>query len=314
MKTSYSAPAKVILSGEHAVVYGKPAIVSAVQLYLTCTVDKSMGEMKDTKLRFIADTVRTYLRSQKIQFQEEPVSIRISSTIPVGRGLGSSAALSVAAVGALLAYYVPGEEFSKETINSLAYKVEKMFHKNPSGVDNSAASFGGLLYYRKEFEFLKCISALTFKLPPQIEEHLYLIDTGKPKESTADMVNHVGTLYNHDTPRVEALMQGIEKITKRLVVSVIKEDREFFRKCIAENNELLRELGVVSAKAAALIKSLKPYGEGKITGAGGIKNGSGFVLFFSHNNTELEKNLRERKLSFIKFTQDLKGVRKISPL
>lgn len=307
MKTSFSAPAKVILSGEHAVVYGKPAFVSAVQLYLTCTVDKASAEIKDDKFRHITDAVREYLRSHKISFADEPASIRISSAIPVGRGLGSSAALSVAAVAALLTYYAPDEKFTQDTINSLAYKVEKMFHKNPSGVDNSAATFGGLLYYRKEFEFLKCISALTFKIPPAIEQNLYLIDTGKPKESTADMVNHVGTRYNQDTAHIEELMNKIEKTTRRMVVAIIKEDPIFFNTCISDNHDLLMELGVVSPKAVAIINDLKPYGVGKITGAGGIKNGSGFILFSCVDKKEFEQVLNQKNLKFIKFKQDYTG-------
>lgn len=311
MTRIFTAPAKVIISGEHAVVYGKPALVAAIDFRLQCQVRPSTKPSPDGKQIQIIQTVKDYLSSHHIPYKDTQISLRIRSDIPLGRGLGSSAALSVAAVAACLDYFAPGREFSRETINSIAYKVEKLFHKNPSGVDNSASCMGGLIFYRKEFEFLKLISALPFKLPATIEQDLYLIDSGKPSESTADMVNLVGDRYNADPTGTEAILARIEKVTKRLVVSVVSENRQFFEKCITENEQLLEDIGVVSPKAVSLISTLKQYGKGKITGAGGKKNGSGFILFLADRGkgADLEAYLTSQRIKHLKFRQDYAGLK-----
>jgi mevalonate kinase len=355
---SYSAPAKVILSGEHTVVYGKPALVSAVDLRLTFSIEEHTVETHhdasvQQAINCIKEVVISYLKKKKIVIsngvrnpaggQQEvgpehngtslkgsmndelmkdiiqiphfvrddsmgwDEDINIQSAIPIGRGMGSSAALSVAGVAAFLHFYT-GRQWDKETINSLAYQCEKKFHGNPSGVDNSTSCFGGLIFYRKEFEFLKHISALNFKLPDNIQKHLFLIDTGKPTETTAQMVSSVGKLYNQDPKRMEQIMNQIEKVTKRMVVAIVKEDPKLFAECIAENQTLLEHMEVVSESTKALLKEFSEYGVGKVTGAGGKETGSGFVLFFAADANEFEKMLDKKSITYFKFVQSLEGV------
>lgn len=308
---TYTAPAKVILSGEHAVVYGKPALVSALDLRLkfslTSFVRSSKTGIHSKEIFFIAETVKDYLQKQKIKYVDRPYNFEIKSEIPIRRGLGSSAALCVTASAAFLQLYT-GRKFEKEMINNVAYQAEKYFHKNASGVDVSASCFGGLIYYRKEFEFLKSISALNFKIPKEIEENFYLIDSGKPAESTGEMVEKVGKLYNQKPQFVEEVLNDIEKITKRMVVSIIKEDAEFFAKTIIDNQVLLDMLGVVSDKAKRLLKDLEKYGVGKVTGGGGKKSGSGYLLFYASKKNELEKYFKKNRIEFYKFHQDFSGL------
>ncbi len=225
--------------------------------------------------------------------------------------MGSSAALCTAAVAALLEWYT-GHEFEKEKVNLVSYQAEKYFHSNASGADVSTSCFGGLIYYRKEFEFLKTISSLSFKLPKRIEQNLFLIDTGKPAESTGDMVQMVRTRINKDPEKTEKLLSEIEKQTKRMVVSIIKEDMDFFKKSMYENEILLEKIGVVSPSAKRLIKTLSKYGTGKVTGGGGKRAGSGFVLFLGDEAEGLKKFLRENKLSYYKFHQGNQGLQKIA--
>lgn len=311
---TYSAPAKVILSGEHAVVYGKPALVSAIDLLLKFSITTYARSSKDSNnardVLLISQKVKEFLQKQKINYTDKKFDYAIQSDIPIGRGLGSSAAFSVAAVAAFLEFYT-GKEFEKEIINNLAYEIEKRFHKNPSGIDNTASCFGGLIYYRKEFEFLKAISALNIRIPKKIEANLYLIDTGKAKESTAFMVhNVVGSLYNRKPRLAEEILNDIEKVVKRIVVFIIKEDIEFFLKSIVDNQVLLEVLGVVSKRTKVLLKELEPYGVGKITGAGGKEDGSGYILFYSINNRKFEMFCKKEKISYFKFRQSNDGVKK----
>lgn len=328
MKISYSAPAKVILSGEHVVVYGKPALVSTIDLRLKFSLfskssrirfgissNKILNQVQhDNKteetIHFIAQKVKDYLKNQKIEFEDKPFNFKIDSHIPIGRGLGSSAALAVASTAAFLNFYTK-KEADKEIINNLAYQIEKYFHQNPSGVDNSTAYFGGLIFYRKEFEFLKNISRLNFKLSKKIKERLFLIDSSKPKETTAQMVNLVGKFYNQKPKIIEKILNEIEKTTKRMVVSIVKKDAEFFKKCLTDNEKLLEDLGVVSKNTKKMLLELSKFGVGKITGAGGGKDGSGFILFFVDDKEKLARFLKRKKINHYQFVPDYQGLKKL---
>lgn len=310
MGISYSAPAKVILSGEHGVVYGKPALVSAIDIRLTSTVTESPTESVDELTRFITKTVISYLKKKDINHTPKHIQITFSSDIPRGRGLGSSAALSVSSAAACLHFFT-SESQSKESINNIAYLIEKRFHANPSGVDVSASCFGGLIFYRKEFEFLKTISALNFKLPVQFEKNLYLIDSGKPKESTKEMVQLLGKKFNVSSDAVEMYLVQMEKISKKMTLAIIQEDANLFSACIQKNEQILEHLDLVSPSTKNLLAELSRFGVGKITGAGGKKSGSGYVIFFSENNQQLEKYLQSNRITFMKFKQNAEGVKKI---
>lgn len=302
---TYKAPAKVILSGEHAVVYGKPALISGLGQYITITV--SDGKSDEGTISEIIQPVIEVVQKHLKNASYPEVSISFQNEIPIGRGLGSSAAGAVALTAALVHFYT-GKAPEKDLINTLAYKAEKHFHGTPSGADNTTCCFGGLIFYRKEFEFLKTISALNCKLPEAIESKLFLIDTGKPLESTAEMVKQVSLFYNGNPAEADEILYKIEKTTKRMVVSVIKEDIEGFRKAIEENHNYLVQLGVVSQNAINLLSDLKEYGVGKITGAGGKKHGAGFILFLSVDPEKTQLFLQEKRIPFISFIQDFHGV------
>ncbi|MEK7597371.1 MAG: hypothetical protein AAB441_01875 [Patescibacteria group bacterium] len=307
MKISYSAPAKVIISGEHAVVYGKPALVSAINLRLKFSLTISSRSSKDGKVNkeiyFISNKVKKYLKKQKTKFVDRSFDYKIESKIPIGRGLGSSAALSVASVAAFLEFYT-GRKFGKEIVNNLAFQIEKHFHQNPSGVDNSASCFGGLILYKKNVK----IKNLNFKIPKTIEEKLFLIDSGKPKETTGEMVDFVGS------QNVANIFNEIEITTNKFQDAIKKENMNLFKKCLVENENLLKQLDVVSEKTKKLLSSLSKFGVGKVTGAGGRKTDSGFILFYADQTNVLINFLKKRKIIYYKFIPDNKGLRRISTL
>lgn len=310
MLIRYSAPGCFQLSGEHAVVYGKPALVSAIEKYLTFSVWEGKKEIKDPHILFVVKTVQAYLKKKKVAMVKKDYDYLIESTIPIGRGLGSSAAFSVATAATFLEFF-SGKQYDKEEINNVAYQIEKEFHTRPSGADTSASCFGGLIYFRKEFEFLKTISNLHIKIPKIIEKDLYLIDSGKPSETTSEMVEIVGREYNRDPKKMDFLFSEIEKTTKRLVVSLVKEDRVFFQKTIIKNELLLEKIGVVSKQTKQLLLSLKQYGIGKITGAGGRKKGSGFIMFYNVSKSSIEEKCKKLNISCFKFISEEKGVSKL---
>lgn len=306
---SYSAPGKVILSGEHAVVYGKPALVTAIELRLHMTLCTSDTRTDNKTICRIEKQVKDYLVKHGTICHDKPYTYTITSHIPSGYGLGSSAALSVAATASFLEYY-SGKTFEPEVVNNIGYSIEKYFHTNPSGVDNSASSFGGLIFFRREFEFLKHIALLNFKIPENIEDYLFLVNSGKSEEKTKDMVEYVGRLYNRRPKKISDILNTMEKSTKMMTIALIKEDKRLFARAVSENQTQLEQLGVVSEQAKKLLYALRGYGVGKITGAGGKTAGSGYILFYSDKPTQLKTYLKKKSIHYFQFRQSLTGFRR----
>lgn len=306
----YSAPGKVILSGEHSVIYGKPAVVCAIDKRLSVIFSPAKKtEYKDSIFPLLEKSVIEFLETKKVLMKKKEYTYFVESSIPIGRGLGSSAAYCACISAGLLELFT-GKEWSREDVNMCAYQMEKYFHKNSSGVDTSTSVMGGLLYYRKEFEFLKTISSLSTKIPQSFINSLLLIDTGKPRETTGEMVQMVGTLFNNETEKTEIILNGIEKTTKRLIVSLMKEDKEYFKMNIKKNQLLLEQLGVVSVDTKKLLRKLEKVGVGKITGAGGKHGSSGYILFFCEDVSECKKILNERAITYVPFTPSYSGLMK----
>lgn len=306
--TTYSAPAKIIFTGEHAVVYGKPGLVCAVDKRITIDI-YSCTEKRYEHDFFpkIETKIRQFLQREKEEFSDKPYCYSLTSDIPIGRGMGSSAALAAASSAALLEHFT-GKEWSLPRINQCAYEVEKIFHLNPSGVDVSASVFGGLIWYRKEFEFLKSISSLTINIPKTILDSLFLIDSGKPQETTAQMVSHVGLRYNKYPRKVETIMGEIERTSKRFVISIMKEDVSMFAESLQKNQELLEQLGVISNTTKQLLTDLKMFGTGKVTGAGGRKGSSGYILYLAHDKQAFLEYAKKKQISVTQFHPIYKGV------
>jgi len=312
---SFSAPAKVILSGEHSVVYGRPALVCAINKKLNFSLsednflDKKDVTRKEKKIvQLIEKNVISYLKENKIQYRQKQYFFKIDSEIPIGCGLGSSAALSVAGTACFLKF-LTDKDFSKEVVNRLAYQIETYFHQNPSGVDNSASCFGGLIFYRKEFEFLKNISFLDFKIPKNFS--LFLIDSGKPKEKTKEMVKMVYGKYKKNPSFIEGILFDMEKTTKKMILSILKADKNLFQQLLLDNEIFLEMLGVVSSRTKKLLQKLSSFGIGKITGAGGKKKGSGFILFFAEKEKELVNFLKKENINYFQFQPNYNGLKSI---
>ena len=145
-----SAPGKIHLLGEHTVVYGKPAILATVNLKVTAAISK--GIPNENPLRKIIEKI---VKKELCLKQLPPYQIEITSQLPVGVGLGSSAAYCAAYIAALLSFLKV--KWDLNLVNNLTFEAEKVFHGNPSGGDNSTVVFGGLIWFRKETPNLKII-------------------------------------------------------------------------------------------------------------------------------------------------------------
>ena len=150
-----SVPGKIILMGDHSVVYGKPAILAAINKRMTVSVSAGTSS-NDPYITHILGIVQNHFQLKLFP----KLTIRISSDIPSGYHLGSSAAVAVGVVGA--ASYFLKKVWNPALFNQLAYEAEKLKHGTPSGADNTIVTMGGFIWYRKELEFLKVSGSFRF--------------------------------------------------------------------------------------------------------------------------------------------------------
>ncbi len=272
-----TAPGKIILFGEHAVVYGRPAIavpVTNVQAEATLqhTADSGMG------FRITApDLERSYLLSDaeaddplaeivqstlKYLDQNAPdATLSITSTIPLGRGLGSGAAISTAIVRSLGQFF--GQKLPAAQVSKLVYEVEKLYHGTPSGIDNTVVAFEKPVYFIKN----KTIQ------PMQVGQSLTFIvgDTGIVSP-THEVVGDLRRRRQAEPERYGGYFDEVEVIVRQAKMAIEQGllGLPAFGKLMNENQELLESLGVSSPELEKLIEAARRAGAAgaKLSGAG----------------------------------------------
>ena len=282
-----SVPGKIHLMGEHAVVYGRPALLTAINRRLSVSVSpgiKGIKVISDEPSEYIYQIATLVLGNFRIT-KIPGVTITVISDIPSGYHLGSSAAVAVATIGALT--YFLKKIWNPPLFNKLAYEAEKIQHGNPSGGDNTAVTFGGLIWYRKELEFLKSMWQLPFK-PHKNIDHFFLINTGKPAETTGEMVALVGAKIKSHRLQMEKLLSQNEIQTKRITAALKDGNESELLDAIRLGERTLEGMGVVSAKVTLFIRAIeKAGGAAKILGGGGRSKGAGFVLCYHKEKKQI---------------------------
>lgn len=303
-----SAPGKIHLMGEHAVVWGKPALLTAIDRRLYVEVSRTDKELEiETPIKKLVEkavgVVSSYLQQKELR-----VRIKITSLIPAGKHIGSSAAVSVASVAGLLFFLK--KIWNPSLFNELAYQVEKFQHGNPSGGDNSVVTFGGLVYFRKEFEFLKSIWQLPFKIADDLNNCFYLIDTGFPVETTGEMVAWVAEWIKRNSKKGQIIFSENERATKEITLAIKNGDTDLLISAIKRGERTLEELGVVSRTAKLIIRKIEETGSvAKVLGGGGRKEGVGFILVFTREKDKIEKIAKAYNCRFEAVKLGEEGVR-----
>ncbi len=294
-----SAPAKVILFGEHFVVYGAPAIVLAIDRRAYATVDLredkcihlrsanlnleaiiesgvfriERGEPREARLKFepVKGAIEKILTAHG---QEAGLNIEINSTVPVAAGLGSSAAV-VAAVSVAVAALLD-VEMSKEDIFKITYEAEKIAHGTPSGVDPAVATFGGALLFQMDTGF----KAL------EVEADIPLVvgDTGVER-ATRVQVEKVRNMMESYPQVNDHLKRAAREIVLRAIDALKENDLKTLGDLMNINHALLYGLGVSDESLEWLINAARKAGAlgAKLTGAGG-----GGCMIALANNENLE--------------------------
>ncbi len=264
MTTTHSAPGKIYLFGEHAVVYGKRAIASAINLRTTATVAESAQTTITSSLGTtgIDYAVHPYI-SRCIESLDVPaVSIKIDSEIPVGSGLGSSAAAVIATFGALNAEF--GLGMTKTAIAEAGHAIERDVQGAASPTDTFVSTMGGTIM-------------ITPGQSPPVSAKLRLIDCdiviGDTREfsSTKELVGNVGVLHERYPDIMNPIFDTIDSLAEIGVPLIDKGDYRSVGELMNINHGLLDAIGVGSAKLSRLVYAARDAGAwgAKITGAGG---------------------------------------------
>ncbi|ACX72208.1 mevalonate kinase [Methanocaldococcus vulcanius M7] len=298
-------PSKVILFGEHAVVYGYRAVSIAINLMSTVEIVKKEGNMVRLNLldlnkaqNFDLDSIYNLNPSTYNKFDDFKYclcaikntlnyckinpnfgfELNISSKIPVSCGLGSSASITIGTIKAISKFYE--KELDNENIANIGYLVEKEIQGKASITDTSTITYKGILEIKNnkfkkikgEFEdFLKNCKFL-------------IVYAEKRKKKTAELVNEVAKIENKDE-----IFKEIDKVINEALKTNNKED---FGKLMAKNHNLLKKLNISTPKLDRIVDIGNRLGFGaKLTGAGG--GGCVIILVNEEKEKELLKELNK---------------------
>jgi mevalonate kinase len=282
---SASAPGKIILFGEHAVVYGQPAIAVPVtqvkaKAIVTPAPGRPSGDIQvsapeielDSPIRdlpldhAIARAVELTLEAVGVA-QPPACAIRVSSTIPLAAGLGSGAAVTVAIVRALSAFI--GHPLPDEKVNAITFEVEKIHHGTPSGIDNTVVTYAHPVYFIKE----QPIQTFMVKEPFTI----VIGDTGVPS-STAVAVGDVREGWMAEPDKYNVLFDACGAIARKAKDLIEAGNINTLGPLMNQNHALLVEMGVSSTDLDRLTQAARDAGAMGAKMSGGGRGGNMIAL------------------------------------
>jgi mevalonate kinase len=277
-----SAPAKIILFGEHFVVYNKPAILASVTKRIkvgahlnnskTINIKSDLGieaSYKESDFNIIkgANDSQTilyplYESARSVLSERHQIlglDILVNSEFPYGLGLGSSAASCVATVAAVDSLF---HKPDKQYVCDKAIKSERLIHNNSSGADCYISTFGGLIYYIKNTGFNKIYCRKDLSL---------LIGNTGIRHSTGALVSSVKKFKDENSSLFNNLSRRAENICRDALTAITKGDERKLGELMRENHTLLQQIGVSHDKIDYLVNVCVENGAlgAKLTGAGG---------------------------------------------
>ena len=281
-----TAPGKIILFGEHAVVYGQPALAVPVpavqaQAIAQAALGLSAGEIlldapavglksapwrslppEDPLARAVALTLEALHAPQP-----PAVRLKITSTIPVAAGLGSGAAVTVALVRALSGFL--GAPLPDETVNAIAYEVEKIHHGTPSGIDNTVVTYARPVYFvrGRPLQPFRVGAPLTF----------VIADSGIPAP-TAQAVADVRRAAEADPEGYAALFATVGEIANHARDALARGDARRVGTLMSENHALLQKMEVSCHTLDTLVQAAHEAGAWGAKLSGGGRGGNMLAL------------------------------------
>ena len=272
------ASGKAILFGEHAVVYGRPAIAVPV-IQVRAEVESEQGPKGQgiviiaedlgkvhTIGRAIADEAMYPLEAAILGAlgylglpRTQDITVRIRSTIPIARGLGSGAAVSIAIIRALAKHF--NKVLEPEEVSKLAYETERIHHGTPSGIDNTVIAYEAPIY------FVKGRPAERFRVARSLL--IAIADTGvaSPTKLAVDQVRRA---WQGEPAKYEHLFDQIGEVASRARKAMEEANPCQIGSLMDANQALLDQLGVSSPQLDSLVEAAREGGAlgAKLSGAG----------------------------------------------
>jgi mevalonate kinase len=284
MSQQTSAPAKIILLGEHAVVYGIYAMaIPVLSLRAYATIEASNNPLtiatNDLKKNNIAlsvdldDDDNPLSKMTKLvlnHFNEETipdVKITLKSDIPIASGLGSGAAISTA-LGRAISLAL-NQTISNDTLNQLVYEVEKIYHGTPSGIDNTVVVYEKPIYFIKG----KNVQHLDIKSP----FHIVIADTGETA-LTHESVGDVRKLYDSNPNETKFILDKVSNIVQQALICITSGNISRLGSLMTENHQQLQRLTVSSEKLDKLVAVALDAGALGAKMSGGGRGGNMIAL------------------------------------
>jgi len=265
--------------GEHAVVYGQPAIavpVAGLRARATVTaapagsgivlVARDLGQtwqIKSANQQIGKSEALPFIVGHTLHYLQVPgtpdLHIELTSDLPVASGLGSSAAVAVALIRALAGHF--GQSLEPAAVSALAFEAERLQHGTPSGIDNTVVA------YEQPVWFVRGQGMETFAVGRPL--HLLIGDTGLAS-STREVVGDVRAAWQGEPARYEALFAAIGQVSQRARRAIEQGDLPTLGRLLNENHRLLQNLGVSCSELDRLVAAATSAGAlgAKLSGAG----------------------------------------------
>ena len=311
MKSIASAPAKIILFGEHFVVHGTKAILAAIDKRVTVTT--IFTENKTIKINSELGTIEVPILSShedvKNEFKpfvylankiinSEPnvtgLEITIDSDIPIGVGLGSSSACCVAAAASISELF---NKLSSEEILNLSIEAEKTIFPNTSGADCTVCTYGGMIEYDQ--------SSGTRKIESTFQINLVIANSMIP-HSTKSSVERVSKFKENDEERFSQLCDLENGLIDEVITAMKNNDSTTLGLKMSENQKYLEEIQISNDTLRNMINSLNQISLGsKITGAG---DGGCIIALVQDDNMDKVPALLGKDKECFSAKIDTKGV------
>lgn len=265
---------KAIVLNEHFVVYGVPSIVSAIGKYTTAKVEstgqsgwklddnrKATPNYKEEKIDQQKESIDNIINKMGIDLSSKGAHITLTGNLYCASGIGASAASCVAIARALSNHY--DMDLSDKEINDIAYEGEKGYHGTPSGVDNTASTFGGLIWFQKENE--NVIEKIEIQNPLEI----VIGNTGKVANTTKAVAG-VRQRRENKKEEYQKIFDRAENLAYLAKDALQDEDHKELGKLMNEDHKLLQQIEVSSRELDFLVKLARSYGAfgAKLTGGG----------------------------------------------
>lgn len=282
MRVVSSAPGKIIIGGEHFVVYGSQAVAGAI--FLRARVEAE--ENKEGIVSISSENMRISAtwRGEKLLRESSTgaasrlsplhelarvvlerhggsgLNLKIRSEIPRGAGLGSSAAISVAT--AFSASRALGHDPSLREVTELASVAEQLLHFRPSGIDLAVATQGGMIVFKQ--------GETHGRIQPGEPPFFLLIDSGTPRR-TGEMVKRVAGLRERYPSIFNKLQEAVSEIVDEVVSALRRGELGRVGELMCMNHAILRAIGVSTPRLDALVEDAMRAGAlgAKLTGGGG---------------------------------------------